>query len=152
MAAMMLPGAIPAVARRLRIERRTAPLFAASYFALWTIVALALGALDQPGAAAAGVITIAAGLYELTPIKRNFRLRCQEHMRSGVQFGLCCVGASLGLMAMLAAMGAMSFAWMAIVAALVVFQKLLPPRARFDIPLALAIVALGVLTLKGIPA
>jgi hypothetical protein len=39
----------------------------------------------------------------------------------------------------------MSFAWMFVVAAIVVAQKLLPLRAAFDVPLALAIVALGAL-------
>lgn len=145
MAAMMLPGAVPAVVRRIRIDGHAASLFAASYFALWTLVALMLGAVDEPGAVAAGAVTIAAGVYELTPVKRDFRIRCRQHVRSGVQFGLYCVGASIGLMAMLAAMGAMSAGWMAIVAALVLAQKVLPPRAAIDTPLALAIIALGVL-------
>jgi hypothetical protein len=39
----------------------------------------------------------------------------------------------------------MSIAWMAIVAVLVVAQKLALRRAAFDVPLALAIVGLGVL-------
>jgi predicted metal-binding membrane protein len=146
MAAMMLPGAVPAVVRRARSDGRAvaAPLFAATYFVLWTIIGLALHALDEPGAVAAGAVTIAAGIYELTPLKRRFRTRCREHLRSGVQFGLNCVGASIGLMAMLAALGAMSFAWMSILAAVVLAQKALPPRAALDVPLALAIVTLGV--------
>ena len=47
-------------------------------------------------------------------------------------------------MVMLLALGAMSVAWMSVVAALVLAQKLLAPRAVVDVPLALAIVALGV--------
>jgi hypothetical protein len=39
----------------------------------------------------------------------------------------------------------MSLPWMAIVGTLVVAQKLLPPWAAIDAPLALAIVALGAL-------
>jgi hypothetical protein len=39
----------------------------------------------------------------------------------------------------------MSVVWMCVVAALVVAQKLLPPKAAIDVPLALAIVALGIL-------
>jgi predicted metal-binding membrane protein len=143
MAAMMLPGAVPAALRRAGFDARA--LFAATYFALWTVVGLALSALDQPGAHVAAAVTIAAGLYELTPLKRECRHRCQEHTRSGIEFGAWCVGASLGLMATLVAIGAMNVGWMAIVAGLVLTQKVVPPRAALDIPIALAIVALGVL-------
>ena len=48
-------------------------------------------------------------------------------------------------MAMLVVLGVMSVGWMAVIAVLVIAQKLLPPRAALDVPLALAIVALGVL-------
>jgi predicted metal-binding membrane protein len=99
------------------------------------------------GSAAAGALTIAAGLYELTPLKRDCRRRCRESVRSGFQFGLYCVGSSIGLMAMLVALGVMSIAWMSVVAALVLAQKLLPPRASVDVPVALAIVGLGILLL-----
>jgi predicted metal-binding membrane protein len=47
-------------------------------------------------------------------------------------------------MAMLAALGVMSVGWMAVVAVLVTAQKVLPERTALDVPLALAIVALGV--------
>ena len=46
-------------------------------------------------------------------------------------------------MVVLLAVGAMSVAWMAVVAA-VVAQKLLPPYALLDVPLAASLVALGV--------
>ena len=48
-------------------------------------------------------------------------------------------------MVLLLAVGAMSMPWMAIVAALVAAQKLMPPRAALDVPLALAIAGLGAL-------
>jgi predicted metal-binding membrane protein len=41
----------------------------------------------------------------------------------------------------------MSIAWMCVVAALILAQKLLRPRALIDVPLALTIVAFGVLVL-----
>ena len=56
-----------------------------------------------------------------------------------------CVGSSIGLMAVLLALGAMSITWMVLVAVLVLAQKLLPPRAAVDVPVALAIVALGIM-------
>jgi predicted metal-binding membrane protein len=150
MAAMMLPGAVPAVSRFVAATGRMvlAPLFAGSYLALWTVVGLAVYAAYQPhGSTVAGALTIAAGVYELTPIKRTCRLRCREGLRSGVEFGLYCVGASAGLMVMLLALGVMSATLMAVVAALVLAQKLLPPRASIDVPVALAIVALGAIVI-----
>jgi predicted metal-binding membrane protein len=44
----------------------------------------------------------------------------------------------------LVALGVMSVTWMSVIAAIVVAQKLLPPRAAIDVPLALAIVGFGV--------
>jgi predicted metal-binding membrane protein len=58
---------------------------------------------------------------------------------SGFGFGLCCVGSSAGLMAMLVVLGVMSVGSMAAIAVLVTAQKLLPPRAALEVPLALAI-------------
>jgi predicted metal-binding membrane protein len=149
MAAMMLPGAVPAVARFAAAERRlhAGPFFAASYLAVWTLVGLAVFALYEPhGSLAAGSLTIAAGIYELTPLKRQFRRRCRESVGSGFEFGIYCVGSSIGLMVMLLALGAMSIAWMSVVAVLVLAQKVLPPISSIDVPLALAIVALGIVT------
>jgi predicted metal-binding membrane protein len=147
MAAMMLPGAAPAVARAARVGGvRAVPLFTASYLAAWALAGAVVFAAYRPhGTAAAGAVTVAAGLYELTPLKRHFRRRCREMARSGFGFGLCCVGSGAGLMAMLVALGVMSVGWMAVIAVLVTAQKLLPPRAALDVPLALAIVAFGVL-------
>jgi predicted metal-binding membrane protein len=148
MAAMMLPGAAPAVVRRTQASgrMRDVPLFVGSYLAVWALVGVAVYALYRPhGSFAAGVATIAAGVYELTPLKQRFRRRCQEGARSGFGFGLCCAGSSVGLMLMLVALGVMSITWMCVIAVLVVAQKLLPAKATIDVPLALAIVGLGVL-------
>jgi predicted metal-binding membrane protein len=48
-------------------------------------------------------------------------------------------------MVMLVALGVMSLTWMAVVAGVVVAQKLLPAKTAIDVPLALAIVGLGIL-------
>ena len=148
MAAMMLPGAAPAVARQARASGRlrVVPLFIGSYLAVWTVVGVAVYALDWPhGSGAAGAVVIAAGLYEFTPAKRHFRRRCRERVRSGFVFGLDCVGSSIGLMGMLVALSVMSVAWMTVIAVLIVAQKLLPARAAIDVPTGLAIVGLGIL-------
>ena len=147
MAAMMLPGAAPAVLRSAHAGGvRAIPLFVGAYLALWTLVGVATYALYRPhGFVAAGVVVIAAGLYELTPIKLYFRRRCRESISSGFEFGLCCAGSSIGLMLMLLALGAMSVTWMVLIAVLVLAQKLWPAKAAIDVPLALAIVGLGIL-------
>jgi predicted metal-binding membrane protein len=147
MAAMMLPGAAPAVLRSAHARGwRTVPLFVGSYLGVWTLVGVAVYALYRPhGSFAAGALVIAAGVYELTPLKRHLRRRCRESVGSGLKFGLCCVGSSIGLMLMLVALSVMSVTWMALVAALVLAQKLLPAKAAVDLPLALTIIGLGVL-------
>jgi predicted metal-binding membrane protein len=148
MAAMMLPGATPAVLRHAHASGRVRAvlLFVGSYLAVWTLVGVAIYALYRPhGSFAAGAVAIAAGLYEFTPLKRRCRRRCRESARSGFQFGRHCVGSSIGLMLMLVALGVMSVTWMSVIAVVVLAQKLLPSKAAIDVPLALAIVGLGIL-------
>jgi len=147
MAAMMLPGAAPAVLRRAHASGRVraVPSFVGSYLAVWALIGVAVYAFYRPhGTLVAGALAIAAGVYELTPLKRHFRRLCRESVRSGFEFGLCCVGSSIGLMLMLVALGVMSVTWMSVIAVLVLAQKVLPPRTAIDVPLALAIVGLGI--------
>jgi predicted metal-binding membrane protein len=146
MAAMMLPSAAPAVVRHAQLtgKARAALPFAGIYLGIWAIAGVVAYALDRPhGSLAAGVVVIAAGAYELTPVKRYFRRRCREDARSGLGFGLCCAGSCIGLMAMLVALDVMSLFWMSVVTVLASAQKLLPAKAAIDVPLALAIVGLG---------
>lgn len=148
MAAMMLPGTVPAVLRRAHASGRvrTVLLFVGSYLAVWALVGVAVYALYRPhGTFAAGAVVIAAGVYEFTPLKQRFRQRCHESIRSGFEFGLYCVGSSIGLMLMLVALGIMSVPWMSVIAVFVFTQKILPTNVAIDAPLALAIVGLGIL-------
>jgi predicted metal-binding membrane protein len=147
MAAMMLPGAAPAVARHAQLTGRirAALPFLAAYLAIWALAGVVAYALDRPhGTLAAGVVVIAAGAYELTPVKRKFRRRCREETRSGLGLGMCCVGSTAGLMAMLVALDVMSLFWMAVIAVIVCAQKLLPAKAAIDIPVAFALIGLGI--------
>ncbi len=147
MAAMMLPGAAPAVLRRAHASGRVraAAQFVGSYLGVWALVGVAVCALYRPhGTFVAGALAIAAGVYELTPLKRHFRRCCRESVRSGSRFGLHCVGSSIGLMLMLVALGVMSLTWMSVIAVLVLAQKLLPANPAIDVPVALAIVGLGI--------
>ena len=131
MAAMMLPGAMPAVSNYARAHRRVgaATLFVATYVAVWTLFGVAAYIIYRPhGTTAAVVITIVAGLYELSPIKRRARRRCQQRAASGFHYGVDCLMSSFGLMLLLLAWGAMSVAWMSVVAVVVLVQKLVPVK------------------------
>ncbi len=46
---------------------------------------------------------------------------------------------------MLVTLGVMSITWMAVTAVIALAQKLLPAKAAIDVPLAVAIVGLGIL-------
>jgi predicted metal-binding membrane protein len=113
---------------------------------VWLAAGLAVYAVYRmPGEAAAAALVLAGGAYELTPFKRACRVRCRERQRSGAALGVACLGSSLGLMLILAGAGLMSTAWMCAIAAVVVAQKLLPPRAALDVPVALALVVLALI-------
>jgi predicted metal-binding membrane protein len=147
MAAMMLPGAVPSVLKLVQVSGsvRAVLLFVGSYLTVWALFGVGVYVLYRPhGCFVAGAIVIAGGVYELTPVKKFFREHCSENV-SGVEFGLCCVGSSVGLMLMMVALGIMSIMWMVVVAVLIVAQKLLPARAAIDMSVALAIIAFGIL-------
>lgn len=146
MAAMMLPGAAAVLLRQPASEHvvRVVPTFLLSYLAMWTAVGVAAYAVYQPhGTPAAGVVVIAAGLYELTPLKRRYRDQCQQEAHSGLAFGVACIGSSIGFMAILFAISPMSILWMAIITAAIVIQRLFPASWPVDMSIAVVIVALG---------
>jgi predicted metal-binding membrane protein len=104
---------------------------------------------------AAGVIA-GAGLYQLTVPKAACLRRCRERRaflrerwRAGIlgaasmgaEHGGYCVGASWALMAALFALGVMSLTWMAVVAVLIVAERLLSPR--LGLVVAVVLVMLG---------
>jgi len=122
--------------------------FVASYLVVWALVGALLYALYRPhDTTTAGLVVIAAGLYELTRLKQHCRRCCRARTRSGggFEFGLYCVGSSIGLMVMLVALGVMSIPWMVAIAGLVFAQKLLPAKPAVDVPLAFVLVAFGLL-------
>jgi predicted metal-binding membrane protein len=146
MAAMMLPGVAPSALRLAAAGRDGVHVVrhVGSYLAVWAGVGVVVFTLYRPhGVALAGALAVAAGLYELTPLKRRFRLMCEEPVGSGWKLGFCCMGSTAGLMLVMLAFGAMSLLWMALITSVVLLQKLLPPRAVVDIPLAVAILTIG---------
>jgi predicted metal-binding membrane protein len=130
MAAMMLPGALPAVLRRARAGGRgsDALVFVTSYLVVWSLVGVVVYVLYRPhGSSAAVALAVGAGLYELTPLARACRRRCRARAGSGLAFGIACVGSSLGPMLVLLAFGPMSVTWMVVATGLVLAEKLAPP-------------------------
>jgi len=105
--------------------------------------ALLGGRLSWDGAGrwvAAGIL-VAAALYQVTPFKDACLGRCRSPLgflvgfwrdglsgalRMGARHGAICVGCCWALMAALFALGVMSLAWMALVAALIAAEKTLP--------------------------
>ena len=133
----MLPTAVPAAARYAHGRVAAGLLFALSYLVVWGFAGVAVFVLCGPhGALAPGTTTIAAGIYELTPLKRYFRRRCRDSAASGLDAGFDCVGSCLGLMLAAMALGVTGAAGMSVVALLVAAQKLLPVKATVDVPLA----------------
>jgi predicted metal-binding membrane protein len=124
------------------------PVQVAGYLAAWTIAGLAVHALYQPHTApVAGALTLLAGAYELTPIKRRFREMTHQDAGSGWKLGFCCIGSSGGLMLVMLALGPMSITWMAVVGAVVLLQKVFRPWTPLDVGVAAAITILGLAAL-----
>src|SRR5215831_8510107 len=125
MAAMMLPGAAPATLKRAQDGgARAVPLFVGAYLAVWALAGVLVYVVDRPhGTLIAGVVTIAAGIYEFTPLKRYYRRRCRKATNTGLEFGLCCAGSSAGLITMLVALSVMSLTWMVVIAVIILAQK-----------------------------
>jgi predicted metal-binding membrane protein len=65
-------------------------------------------------------------------------------MRMGAEHGAYCVGCCWGLMLILFALGVMSLAWMAVIAAVIFVEKVAPAGWWLTRPLAIAFVALGI--------
>jgi len=164
-AAMMLPSTVPAAGHVARITRRSPTvLFASGYLAVWTVYGIAAYGLyrflssldtgwlawDERGPWVAGAVIVAAGIYELTPLKRRSLRRCrsarhpESPLRSGLAHGVDCVGCSGGLMAVLFVLGVMSLVWMALVAMAIFAEKVLPHGATLGTPLAVVLVVLGI--------
>lgn len=164
MIGMMVPSAAPMILLFGRVQRRqlagqapyaSTSLFALAYLVVWAafsaLATLAQWSLNSAavlapmnirvGGAAAAVILIAGGLYQLTPFKRA----CLEHCRSPAQFlagrwrkgkagalrmglehGGYCVGCCWLLMALLFVGGVMNLIWVAGLALLVMAEKLVP--------------------------
>jgi predicted metal-binding membrane protein len=161
--------------RMTRRRAPLAPLvFASGYLLTWSGAGvLAFGISDlagnllgdelawsSAGRWVAGAILLAAALYELTPLKDVCLGKCRSPLgfllgswrgglagalQMGIRHGAWCVGCCWALMAALFALGVMSIAWMAFVAALIAAEKTLPWRRTATYGTAAILLVLGVL-------
>jgi len=182
-AAMMLPSAVPVVSLFARIsDGRTSgaasrvvlpACFVAGYLVAWGAFGLAaygadrvleqvggdMLARDRAGPYVAGGAIVAAGLYQLSPLKRACLRHCRGPLQLfvhswrpgrlgavalGVEHGGYCVGCCWGLMLALFGVGVMSLFWMAVLALVVFAEKVLPVGERVSQCVALGLVALGI--------
>jgi predicted metal-binding membrane protein len=164
-------------AQMARRRAPVAPLvFAVGYLVTWTAAGLvAYGVFDAgrsllgdeltwsgAGRWIAGGTLIVAAAYELTPLKDVCLGKCRSPLgflvgswrdglsgafAMGTRHGAWCVGCCWALMASLFALGVMSLAWMAFVAALIALEKTLPWGRAVTYGTAVLLLVLGVLLL-----
>ena len=161
--------------RRLRLALRIG-LFLAGYFVLWAgfSVAAALGQLALRDSAwftmggtlalpfAAGILLIAAGAYQFTPVKEFCLAHCRHpltylmsHWREGLRgafpvgarHGLYCFGCCIALMGLMFVFGAMNVAWMAAIALYFLAEKVLPRAEIWSRIAGALMIAAGAVTL-----
>jgi predicted metal-binding membrane protein len=164
MLAMMLPAAVAPtlvyVAVRRKAERQGSPLAPASalvagYVGMWLVFSVvattAQWLLDRSDllsstmaagdARLGGVILVASGVYQLTPLKAACLKRCRDParlladrwrpgtlgaLRIGGRLGLYCLGCCWLLMALLFVGGLMNLFWVAAIATFILLEKIAP--------------------------
>ena len=175
MAAMMIPSSAPMfLLYRLSAsdaphgELRTLA-FGAGYLLVWAVVGVivlvaqrVLEAVVSPELRPFGVaaVLLAAGAYQFTPLKATCLRACQtpadflvRHWRTGtlgalrlgLDHGLYCLGCCWALMAVLVAAGGMGLAWVALIALIVLVEKLVPRAVWFSRAVGVAFVLGAVL-------
>ena len=187
MVAMMLPSAAPmlltfaAVARnRRQAERPYVPVsvFAAGYVAIWCVFSLAAAvgqwllhrvallspSMTSSSALFAGVLLLAAGVFQFTPLKNSCLARCRAPLEfimtrwreggrgafwMGVEHGAFCAGCCWALMALLFVLGVMNVLWIAALTILVALEKMLPRTKWFSAASGVALVCWGVWVMAG---
>jgi predicted metal-binding membrane protein len=148
-------------------------IFTGGYLAAWTSVGVLaflvasqggrvsrdLLAWDRGGRWVAGATLVVAAAYELTPLKDACLGKCRSPLgfllgawrtgrlgafEMGAKHGAWCIGCCWALMASLFALGIMSLVWMAVVAGLIAFEKLIPFRRVATYGTAAVLLALGI--------
>ena len=154
------------------------PSFGLGYLMVWLAFsacataaqwALHDGALLSPTMATsstpvAGVILVAAGAYQLTPLKTGCLARCRSPLGflmsnwrdgssgaflMGFRHGLFCLGCCWALMAVLFVVGVMNLAWVGVLTLFILAEKIGPTGARVSRVGGAILLALGAVLLSG---
>ncbi len=169
MVGMMSPSAAPVL-----LLFAAVPMFALGYMTIWVgfsaCATLAQWALHQAALLSpmmavasprlAGALLIAAGAYQLTPLKRACLRHCQtplgflmSHWRDGaggafqmgLRHGVYCLGCCWALMCVLFAVGVMNLAWVGVLTAFILLEKMGEGGARVSRIGGVLLVGLGIL-------
>jgi len=151
-------------------------LFALGYMTVWlgfsaaaTLVQWALhgaallsASIAVASPRVAGALLVAASVYQLTPAKRACLEHCQSplgflmsHWRDGpvgtyqmgLRHGIYCLGCCWALMAVLFAVGVMNLAWVAVLTAFILLERLASGGERVSQLGGLALIGLGCVAL-----
>jgi predicted metal-binding membrane protein len=179
MAAMMLPAVTPVVRLYARAAalHRVAPttVFTLGYLLVWCATgipawflwrAMATPLMDGQVWAyrASGAVLLAAGVYQLTPLKRNCLRHCRSPMgvflragsdlatfsgatRAGATHARYCLGCCVGLMVVLVAAGSMQLRWAVVIAAVIFLERNVPAGEHLANAAATALSVLGLVVL-----
>jgi predicted metal-binding membrane protein len=182
MVAMMLPGAAPTILLFATVNRKqretghpfvATSLFAVGYLAAWagfSLVAVFLQwGFERTGILSpmlvgtnvifGGVLLLAAGVYQLTPIKHACLRHCRSPLaflsthwrrdargalRMGLEHGAFCVGCCWFLMGLLFFGGVMNLYWIAGLALFILFEKTVPAGHWLGYATGIALLVWGV--------
>ena len=163
MVAMMVPGAAPMILIFARMDRTrgtgrpfaATTLFALGYVLVWAGFSMAATAMQwglqnaallspmmvATGTILGGILFVAAGVYQWTPLKHACLRHCRSPLafivghwrpgaagafRMGVGHGAFCLGCCGFVMGLLFVGGVMNLAWVAAVTVFIVAEKLAP--------------------------
>jgi predicted metal-binding membrane protein len=189
MIGMMTPSAAPMILLYARVGRQARAdgrpfastfWFAAGYLLAWSGFALAASLaqlaladlmLITPMLAAAnnrfaGLVLVAAGIYQWTPLKHSCLSQCQTplgflqrhggfqrdpwgSLKLGLKHGLACIGCCWALMMLLFVGGVMNLLWIAALSILVLLEKLVPFGRFMPRVVGLVLVAAGAIFIFG---
>ena len=186
MAAMMLPALAPTISVYYASLSQQTPhtfariacisIFVLGYLFLWLLFGVPvffLAALGEhlvfhapiAGAGLGIVLFVAAGLYQMMPLKQRCLVHCHPSfahesnchlsvpssgllsaMRSGLFHGIFCLGCCAHLMVILLAVGFMNLPWMLLVTVLVFLEKVWSRGQHLSFYLGVALIAFGLLS------
>ncbi|MBL8895824.1 MAG: DUF2182 domain-containing protein [Rhizobiales bacterium] len=145
-------------------------ILVAGYCLVWFAFALVMSGVqiaaatfvELPDPRSAGAVLIVAGAYQFTPLKHACLTKCRAPMpyflrrwsdrpprvlMMGIEQGALCLGCCWALMALALVTGFMNLAWMAVVGAVAVLEKMLPEPKPIIYGCGIGLIAAGGLVL-----